>query len=86
MLLSAVGVPLEVVAADYALSAASYAGDGRGSGCSDWRSGRVRVDCLPEYMSYSLDHLATRHGGAAAFLDRHGLAAAEIARLRQLFD
>jgi hypothetical protein len=84
MLLSVVGVPPDVVAADYALSAASFAGDGRDSGCSDWRSGRVRVDCVPKYMFEALDHLGTRHGGAAAFLDRHGLGAADVARLREL--
>lgn len=84
MLLSVVGVPPDVVAADYALSAASFAGDGRESGCRDWRSGRVRVDCIPEYMLDALDHLETMHGGAAALLDRHGLAAADIARLRAL--
>ena len=84
ILLSVVGVPPDVVAMDYALSAVSFAGDGRESGCSDWRSGRVRVDCVPEYMLDALDHLGTRHGGAAAFLDRHGLAAADIAQLREL--
>ena len=84
LILCAVGVPPDVVAADYGLSAASFAGDGRESGCSDWRSGHVRVDCIPEYMLDALDHLGTRHGGAAAFLDRHGLAAADIARLREL--
>lgn len=84
MILSAVGVPPEVVAADYALSAASFAGDGVESGLDDWRSGPVRVDCLPEYMLAALDHLGTRHGGAAAFLGRHGLAATDIARLWEL--
>jgi protein-tyrosine phosphatase len=84
IVLLAVGVPPDVAAADYALSATCFAGDGRGSGLSDWRSGPVRIDCLPEYMLVALDHLATRHGGAAAFLARHGLAAADIARLREL--
>ncbi len=84
MYLSAVGVPPDVVAADYALSAASFAGDGRESRLGDWRSGAVRADCLPEYMLDALDHLATRHGGAAAFLARHGLAAVDVARLREL--
>ena len=84
LLLLAVGVPSDVVAADYALSATSFAGDGRGLGLTDWRNGPVRIDCLPEYMLAALDHLTTRHGGAAAFLDRHGLAAADIAQLRDL--
>jgi protein-tyrosine phosphatase len=84
IVLSAVGVPADIVAADYALSATSFAGHGRGSGLSDWRRGPVHIDCLPEYMLAALDHLATRHGGATAFLARHGLAAADIARLREL--
>ena len=82
--LLAVGVPADVVAADYALSATCFAGDGGGSGLSDWRNGPVRIDCIPEYMLASLDHLTTRHGGAEAFLARHGLGAADIARLREL--
>jgi protein-tyrosine phosphatase len=84
LVLLAVGVPPDVVAADYGLSATSFADDGRGSGLRDWRSGPVRIDCRPEYMHVAIDHLATRHGSAAAFLARHGLAAADIARLREL--
>jgi protein-tyrosine phosphatase len=84
LILLAVGVPADVVAADYGLSATCFADDGRGSGLSDWRNGPVRIDCFPEYMLAALDHLATRHGGAKAFLARHGLAAADIARLREL--
>jgi protein-tyrosine phosphatase len=84
MILSAAGVPHEVVAADYALSAANFTGDGRESGLDDWRRGPVQVDCVPEYMLAALDHLETRHDGAAAYLTRHGLAAADIDRLREL--
>jgi protein-tyrosine phosphatase len=84
IVLLAVGVSPDVVAADYGLSATTFAGDGRGSGLSDWRNGTVRIDCRPEYMLTALDHLATRHGGAAAFLARHGLPATDIAGLREL--
>jgi protein-tyrosine phosphatase len=84
IVLRAVGVPADVVAADYGLSAASFAGEGRGSGLTDWRSGPVRINCRPEYMLEALDHLTTRHGGATAFLARHGLGGADVARLRDL--
>lgn len=84
LLLSVVGVPPQVIAADYALSAASFASDGGESGLGDWRSGPVAVDCIPEYMVGALDHLGTRYGGAAAFLARHGLSTADVARLREL--
>jgi protein-tyrosine phosphatase len=84
LVLLAVGVPPDVVAADYGLSATSFAGDGRGSGLRDWRNGPVRIDCRPEYMLAALDHLETRHGGAEAFLARNGLGAADIVRLREL--
>jgi protein-tyrosine phosphatase len=84
LILLAVGVLPDTVAADYGLSAASFAGDGRGSGLTDWRNGPVRIDCRPEYMLAALDHLTTRHGGATAFLARHGLGGADVAQLRDL--
>jgi protein-tyrosine phosphatase len=84
LILSAIGVPPEIVAADYALSAANYASDGRGSGLDDWRSGPVVVDCIPEYMIGALDHVEATYGGAAAFLASHGLTAADVGRLRDL--
>ena len=71
LLLSAVGVPAEVVAADYALSVESFATDGADSGLADWRGGGVTLDCRPEYMLEALDHLERVHGGAAALLARH---------------
>jgi protein-tyrosine phosphatase len=84
VLLAAVGVPVDVVAADYALSAASYADDGRVSGLGDWRSGPIEMDCRPEYVIGALNHLRQRHGGAAAFLVANGLTEADIGRLRDL--
>ena len=70
LLLSAVGVPAEVVAADYALSVESFATDGAASGLADWRGGPVTLDCQPEYMFEALDHLERVHGGAPALLAR----------------
>jgi protein-tyrosine phosphatase len=84
LLLSAVGVPADVVAGDYALSVETFAGDGADSGLADWRSGPVTLDCRPEYMLEALDHLDRVHGGAAALLEREGFAADDLERLREL--
>jgi len=84
VLLAAVGVRVDVVAADYALSATSYANDTGESGLDDWRSGPIAIDCRPEYIVGALDYLERGHGGAAAFLVASGLTDADIARLRDL--
>ena len=84
LLLSAVGVPADVVAADYALSAACFATDGAAAALDDWRAGAVEVDCRPEYMLDTLDHLEREHGGAVALLGRHGVAPDRIAELVDL--
>jgi hypothetical protein len=84
IVLTAVGVPADAVAADYAMSATSFAGDGRVAGLEDWRSGPIAIDCAPEYMLGALDHIRHRHGGAAAFLAAHGLTEVGIGRLREL--
>jgi protein-tyrosine phosphatase len=81
LLLSVVGVPLDVVAADYALSSACYATDGAEAGLDDWRAGAVEVDCRPEYMVATIEHLEREHGGAAALLARHGIEASAIDEL-----
>ena len=82
LLLSAVGVAPEVAAADYALSADSYALDGTDSGLTDWRMGPVEISSPPEYMLEALDHLDRRHGGAASLLGREGITEPELDRLR----
>ena len=84
LLLAAVGVPADVVAADYALSVESFATDGAESGLADWRGGAVTLDCQPEYMLEALDHLERVHGGAPALLARHGLGDADLECLREL--
>jgi protein-tyrosine phosphatase len=78
LLLNVVGVPVDVVAADYALSSACYATDGAEAGLDDWRAGTVEVDCRPEYMVATIEHLEREHGGAAALLGRHGIEAGAI--------
>jgi protein-tyrosine phosphatase len=85
LLLSAVGVPHDVVAADYGLSVETFASIEQAPELSDdWRAGSVSLDCLPEYMLEALQHLDRRHGGARALLAREGLTAADLDRLTDL--
>ena len=85
LLLSAVGVPSHVVAADYGLSVDTYASIESAPELSDdWRAGSVNLDCLPEYMLEALDHLERRHGGARALLLREGLSKAQLDELTEL--
>jgi protein-tyrosine phosphatase len=84
IVLSSIGVADDVVAADYAMSAASYEGDGRESGLDDWRSGPITIDCRPDYMIETLDYLRVRHGGSAAYLAAHGVSEGGVGRLREL--
>jgi protein-tyrosine phosphatase len=84
LLLSAVGVPIDVVAADYGLSVETYAASEDAVEFMDeWRSGPVNLNCLPEYMLESLEHLEGRHGGARALLKREGLTDLELDRLTE---
>jgi protein-tyrosine phosphatase len=84
LLLAAVGVPADVVAADYALSVESFATDGAESGLADWRGAAVTLDCQPEYMLDALAHLELVYGGAPALLARHGFGDGDLGRLREL--
>jgi protein-tyrosine phosphatase len=85
LLLAVVGVPDDVIVADYALSGEAFENDfGDDPHLDDWRAQPIRVDCPPEYMVEALRHLEGRHGGAAAFLREHGLTDAELDRLDQL--
>jgi protein-tyrosine phosphatase len=84
LLLSAIGVPADVVAGDYALSVESFASDGADSGLADWRGEAITLDCRPEYMLEALDHLERVHGGAPTLLARHGFGDGHLGRLREL--
>ena len=85
LLLSAVGVPIDVCAADYGMSVQTYAAsEDAVEGMDEWRSGPVNLNCLPEYMLQALEHLERRHGGARAPLAREGLRDAELDRLTDL--
>jgi protein-tyrosine phosphatase len=81
LLLSAVGVPADVVAADYALSVESFSGDGAETGLDDWRGGEVTLDCRAEYMLETVEHLERTHGGGRGLLARNGLSDQELDRL-----
>jgi protein-tyrosine phosphatase len=84
VVLAALGVPTDVVAGDYALSADLFAADVADEHLVDWRSSPAVVDCPPEVMLEVLDHLERRHGGAQALLLRNGLSSDDLARLNDL--
>jgi protein-tyrosine phosphatase len=84
VVLAAVGVPTDVVAGDYALTAELFAADVADEHFVDWRASSAVVDCPPEYMLEALEHLERRHGGAAALLRRNGLTDDELDRLSEL--
>ncbi|HEV8489310.1 MAG TPA: tyrosine-protein phosphatase [Candidatus Limnocylindrales bacterium] len=84
LVLAALGVPTDVVAGDYALTAELFAADVVDEHLVDWRATPAVVDCPPEYMLQALDHLEGRHGGAAALLRRNGLTDEELERLIEL--
>jgi protein-tyrosine phosphatase len=81
LILSAVGVPREVVVADYAMSAGFFARPVDDPHLVDWRSGPVDTESPPEYMEEVLRHLAERHGGAHALLRTGGMSDTELDRL-----
>jgi len=84
LVLAAVGVPTDVVVADYMLSAELFAAEVADEHLTDWRGAAVVVDCAPETMREALDHLERRHGGPATLLLRNGLTEDEIGRLADL--
>ncbi len=81
LILSAVGVPRDVVVEDYAMSAGSFAGPVEDPHLVDWRGGPVETESPPEYMEDVLRHLDERHGGAVALLRAGGLTEGELHRL-----
>ncbi|MGW0247343.1 tyrosine-protein phosphatase [Nocardia goodfellowii] len=89
VLLDAVGVPAEAIAADYALTGERLARirarlDALPSyhGLPPINTGILAVD--PEVIRQFLTGLHATHGGAAAWLRTHGLSAEELTRLRQV--
>lgn len=85
LLLSAVGVPADVIVADYILTFEAFADPVHDDPhFVDWRRVPVALECPPEYMEAMLEHLERRHGGAGSLLLRHGLTRAELDRLVEL--
>lgn len=84
VILATVGVPTDVVVADYAISAELFAADHTDEHLADWRAGSVVVESPPEYMHEALAHLEARHGGAASLLTAHGMTEQELECLRDL--
>ena len=79
LLLSAVGVPADVIVADYVLTGVAFAEpDPDDPHLVDWRASPVELECPPAYMEAMLQHLAVRHGGAGDLLRRNGLAPADL--------
>lgn len=82
LVLSAIGVPDDVVAADYAATALFLTPDfievlGHGEPTDE-----AMLASEVGFMQALLSRVEREHGGAAAYLAAHGLDAAELARLR----
>ncbi len=84
LLLSAVGVPTDVIVADYTMTGTAFARpNGHDPHLVDWRAGPLDLDCPPAYMEAMLEHLAVRHGGAGRLLIRNGLSPADVSLLAE---
>jgi len=84
LVLDVVGVPRDLIVADYALSAGYFARPMNDPNLLDWRAGSIEVDSPPEFMETSLAHLDERHGGAASLLRAYGMTDGELAMLVEL--
>lgn len=84
LLLSAVGVPAEVVIADYVLTGPAFSTVEPDPHLNDWRAEPHELECPPEHMRTMLEHLETRHGGAASLLRHNGLGSGDLDRLADL--
>lgn len=87
LLLSLVGVPAEVVIADYAESQEHlrplYEEQVAAAGGDEQLSFWSRPTATAEMMVQFLDHLDIRYGGAVAYLSAAGLSDAELVQLRE---
>lgn len=91
LFLSLAGVPSETIVADYALTSTYLVGSfvdeirqralKRGY---TWEQYAPQVQCPPEFMQVTLQHLEDRYGGIDAYVRTIGLNAAEIEHLRSV--
>lgn len=82
LLLATVGVPPEVIAEDYALSAHLFARPVFDEHLAvDWRREPIDVESPPEYILGALDHLERAHGGPRELLRAGGVSDTEIQAL-----
>ncbi|MEZ0093402.1 tyrosine-protein phosphatase [Streptacidiphilus sp. EB129] len=85
VILSAVGVAAEDIAADYALSNLGLGLlDGPVFYVDEYGAERRSRPVHPGLLSLFLDRIHSRHGSTEAFLHAHGLTAPELNRLRAL--
>ena len=85
LLLSAIGVPSDIIVADYVLTGRAFSEpDPDDPHFVDWRASPVILECPPDYMEAMLAHLANRHAGAGALLRRNGLSTTDLDRLIDL--
>lgn len=92
LLLAVAGVPKETIADDYGLSQRCFStrwevitrDDGAGEIVAVLDNEAPVVECRPEAMLETLDHLDRTYGGAREYLLASGLSPADLHRLREL--
>ncbi|MDQ3871249.1 MAG: tyrosine-protein phosphatase [Chloroflexota bacterium] len=92
LLLAAVGVPNETIAEDYGFSQRCFStrwevitsDDGAGEIVAVLDNEAPVVECRPEAMLETLEHLNQTYGGAAEYLLASGLSQADLDRLWEL--
>ena len=87
LILGLAGVPEETIVADYALSGACLAGafsdEARRQAEEQGYSYDLLMQCDPDFMRETLQHLRKRYGGIESYVRTTGLGNQEIDRLRQ---
>lgn len=90
LLLDALGVPADVIAADYALTAKFLKAADRADlirravalGLGE-QAVAMKMAATPDLMHGVLEHLRATHGGSREYLQAHGLSEAGLERLRE---
>ena len=87
LILGLAGVPEETIVEDYALSGACLAGafsdEARRQAEEQGYSYDLLMQCDPDFMRETLQHLRKRYGGIESYVRATGLGHSEIDRLRQ---